>query len=180
MSDKVDFRTLRVLIVGGKAHAVRTLRTALSMAGILEIVSITDARSALTQLRVKVFDVIFCDDLAEKVDGMPFPVAARRTPDVLDHMTPLFLISRGPRRSDVEVARDEGVTDVLARPLSAATIIRKLTVALTHPRSFIAAPDFFGPDRRAKARPTFHGSDRRSRKTRKISVSRSSGDPTLI
>lgn len=181
MSKKeVDFRNLRVLVVGGKPHAIRTLRTALNLAGIVEIAVVPTSASALTQLQTKVFDAVFCDDLAEPIEGMSFPIAARRTPDVLDNMTPIFLMSRGPRRSDVELARDEGVTDVLARPISAATIMRKVTLAMTQPRSFISNGDFFGPDRRSKTRPMFSGNDRRARKARKVSVPKPSSDATLV
>ena len=76
----------------------------------------------------------------------------------------------GPRRRDVEMARDVGNTDVLTRPVSAKTIMRELHLAVAEPRPFIAASDFFGPDRCTGARSHFRGSDRRKRQPRKVKV----------
>jgi len=42
------------------------------------------------------------------------------------------------------------------------------------------APEFFGPDRRGRARPSFHGDDRRARKARKVLVSKPTGDFTPV
>lgn len=170
MAEKPDLKQMRVLIVGGKPHAIRLLRTVLNLAGIVDIVYAAEAVIALTFLKSQMFDAVFCDEQVEAVNGVAFAVAARREPDVWDHMIPIFLTCSAARRKQVEAARDIGVTDVLGRPISAATIIRKLTIALVKPRSFIAAPTFFGPDRRAKVRPAYAGDDRRIRKARKVSV----------
>jgi two-component system chemotaxis response regulator CheY len=70
----------------------------------------------------------------------------------------------------VEAARDTGVTDVLTMPISPKTLVTKLQVATHTPRAFIVAPEFFGPDRRAKARPTYFGADRRKRTAKKAKV----------
>ena len=70
----------------------------------------------------------------------------------------------------MEKARDAGVTDVLTTPISPKTIITKLKAAVLTPRPFIVASEFFGPDRRAKARSAYYGSDRRQRTPRKAKV----------
>jgi hypothetical protein len=44
-----------------------------------------------------------------------------------------------------------------------------LLAALLKPRPFIAAPDFFGPDRRARAR-AWRGRDRRKHTPRKSKI----------
>ena len=56
-------------------------------------------------------------------------------------------------------------------PIAAATIIRKLRVAMLAPRAFILADGFFGPDRRGHGRAPFNGADRRKRRPKKLSVS---------
>ncbi len=88
-------------------------------------------------------------------------IAARRSRGVLDAMVPIFLICSSPKRRFVERVRDLGVTDVIVRPMSPNTAVRKLRVALEAPRPFIKVGDFFGPDRRAGQRPPFNGDDRR-------------------
>ncbi|HEX2591171.1 MAG TPA: hypothetical protein VHL34_06730 [Rhizomicrobium sp.] len=173
-----EYRSLHVLIVGGKAHHVRVLRTVLSLIGINEIVAEQEPSWAMRRLKTQFFDAVFCDETVDPIGDVPFVIAARREPDVLEHMVPIFLTCSAARLKQVNAARDSGVTDVLARPLSAQTIMRKLSLALLKPRSFIVAPDFFGPDRRSKGRPTYTGEDRRSRKTRKVKVAKATGPGT--
>ena len=116
-----------------------------------------------------------------------FPLAARRTQGLLNPMIPFFLTCHGPRRVQVEAARNAGVTDVLARPISAATVKRKLLQAIVRPRAFIASTEFFGPDRRGKERIQHKGPERRARQPRKVKVSKAAsqtryedGDITLL
>jgi DNA-binding response OmpR family regulator len=101
---------------------------------------------------------------------MSFPVAARRSNGMLNPMIPIFALREGARRRDVEQARDVGVTDILTTPISPKTIMSKLQAALTAPRPFIVATEFFGPDRRAKARAPYYGADRRTRVAKKAKV----------
>lgn len=168
---KID--NLRVLIVGGRAHSVQLLRQVFAILGIRRVQSAPETTTAIDLLRTHVFGAVFCDEHLGETDPETFAFAARRTPDVRDPMVPIFLVSSGPRRRDVEAARDIGFTDVLARPLSASTVLRKLRNAIANPRPFIVANDFFGPDRRSTARKWL-GNDRRKRQPRKVKI----GTPT--
>jgi two-component system chemotaxis response regulator CheY len=170
MSAKKDYRELHVLIVGGKAHAVRTLRTVLNVLGVRVQTIVPDAPIALEMLQHTQFAAVFCDETTPAVDGESLPVAARRSAYVLNPMVPIFLVCASPRRRDVVAARDVGVTDVIVRPFSAATVLRKLDAALIAPRPFIKAGEFFGPDRRASQRPLYKGKERRARSAKKIRV----------
>lgn len=167
---KTYFSTLKILLVGGAPFAVQTLRSVLVTAGVKNIEHIPASADALKRLRSRNFNAIFCDETAEAIDGVKFPLAARRVPDLVNPMMPIFLVSDRPYKKVIEKARDDGLTDVLARPLSAATVIRKLRTAIEFPRSFIAAPDFFGPDRRSETRMAWFGEDRRKHRAKKVTV----------
>ncbi len=101
---------------------------------------------------------------------MPFLVAVRRAEGVLNPMLPVFLVSGAPRQRQVARARDLGVTGVLARPVSAAAIARRLSAAIAAPRPFIVTPEYFGPDRRTREKINRHGEERRTRLARRIAV----------
>jgi CheY-like chemotaxis protein len=173
--EQAQIADLRVLIVGGTAHAVQTLRTVLGNAGIGQVTVARESRRALDLLRSESYSAVFCDEHAAQADHMSFALAARRSPGMLNPMVPIFVIYGGPRRSQVERARDIGATDVLTRPISVRTVLRKLHVALAHPRPFIVAPEFFGPDRRVQDRKTFRGKERRKRLPKKHKVHRLGG-----
>ncbi len=175
--DRADLQNLRVLIVGGKPHAVTTLRTIFGIIGLTKVYAAAESARAIQFLRDQPVHAVFCDETAGEVDHLTFPMAARRAPGLLNPMLPIFLVCGSPVRPQVERARDSGVADVLVRPLSAATVIRKLSVATVYPRSFIVAGDFFGPDRRGAGRLPFGGDDRRLRMPRKIKVAPGYRDP---
>lgn len=175
-----DLKSLRVLVVGGRAANVQLLRTAFGLLGIRMITAIPEAGRAIEALRTSSYSAIFCDAGTERFERMPFHVAARRATGILNPMTPLFLIYSHARQRHVEQARDAGVTDVLTHPVSAATIARKLEVAIKAPRNFIAAPTFFGPDRRTERSNTWYGNDRRKRIARKTRVSLPAPDTVFV
>jgi two-component system chemotaxis response regulator CheY len=168
MRELTELKDLRVLVVGGKPSSVQILRTVFGVAGIGNVAAVAESRIAINLLCSERFTAVFCDDRCESIGGLPFPLAARRSTGLLNPMIPIFLLCSAARRRQVEQARDTGITDVLARPLSAATILRKMRIALIKPRPFIAAPDFFGPDRRVRERGPIDGEERRKRAAKKV------------
>ena len=168
--ERTDFSAHRVLVLGAKTHSLLLLRSVLGIAGVGKVVHVEHSRRALELLGLEHFTAVFCDHGAEPVGQRAFVVAARRNETMLNPTIPIFVLKDSARRRDVEKARDAGVTDVLTPPISPKTIITKLKAAVLTPRPFIVASEFFGPDRRAKARPTYYGSDRRQRVPRKAKV----------
>lgn len=167
--DQDDFLKKRVLLLGGNNPAMKTLRSVLGIAGVTNVVPTEDSRRAVDMLSSEHFDAVFCDRAAEPVNGLSFPAAARANTAVLNPMIPIFELHDRASRGDIERARDTGVTDILVCPISPKTITTKLGTAFGNPRPFIAAPDFFGPDRRAP-RDNFGGSDRRVRKPKRAQL----------
>ena len=133
IDEPASFRDLRALIVGGRTGSVQILRTVLGMVGIVHIEAVSEPRRTVDLLRTEKFAAVFCDEHVEAVSGVPFTLAARRTQGVLDPMVPIFVLCSAAHRRQIELLRDMGVTDVLARPVSAATITRKLRTALAQP-----------------------------------------------
>ena len=126
---------------------------------------------------------MFCDEAIAAREGVTFALSVRRFGAVLNPMLPIFMFHERVRRRTVETARDAGATGVITCPISPRTVMTKLEAALTDPRPFIKAPEFFGPDRRAKERPAYAGVDRRSRIPRKVRIQkygRDTADTTLL
>jgi CheY-like chemotaxis protein len=170
MDEQADIKDLRVLLVGGKPASIQIMRTVFGLLGLKQVATVAESARAIEALRSQTFAAIFCDAGVEHYKNMTFPVAARRAPGIVNPMTPLFMIYTNARQRQVEQARDVGVTDVLTHPVSAATIARKLKKALKTPRPFIAAPTFFGPDRRSRRTATWSGVERRKRIAKKAKV----------
>jgi len=167
---RTEFSIHRVLLLGVKSHRLQLLRSVLGIIGIGQVVVVESSRRAIELLRMEHFSAVFCDREVEGLDGLSFPVAARRAKNLLNPMIPIFVLAEWARRSDVEKARDAGVTDVITVPISPRAVAFKFLTATQKPRNFIVAPEFFGPDRRANGRTPFLGRDRRLRTARKTRV----------
>jgi two-component system chemotaxis response regulator CheY len=161
---------VRVLLVAHKGSSTQILRTVFNIAGMTKVISVDEPRRAIELLCTEHFHAIFFEGALEH-DGMPFAQAARRLPAMLNPMIAIFAVFPEARRRDVETARDLGVHDVICRPVSPKTVMTKLRAVLAAPRPFIAAPGFFGPDRRAPRMGNPPHRERRERVARKAKVS---------
>jgi CheY-like chemotaxis protein len=161
---------LRILLLARKGASTQILRTVFGIAGINRVTCVDESRRAIELLCIEHFHAIFTEGDMEH-DGQPFALAARRQPALLNPMIAMFAVVPKARRRDVEACRDLGVHDVICRPISPRTVMKKLRDVLDAPRPFIAAPSFFGPDRRAKTRSGgFNGPERRSRVAKKAKI----------
>jgi len=165
--ERSEFASYRILLLGGKTHALSLLRSILSNAGVSDILQVEETRRAMELLCMEHFHAVFFDPKSEDFDGMPFALAARRKEAVLNPMMPIYAMQERARRRDVEAARDNGVTDVLTTPVSPRSVLSKLKAA---PRAFIVSRSFLGPDRRARERAPYFGADRRTRRAKKAKV----------
>jgi CheY-like chemotaxis protein len=165
--EQMEFTAHRVLLLGAKNHhALLVLRSVLVMVGVGKVVLVEQGGGALDLLAVEHFHAVFCG--LEGAAQLDFLTAARRRSTMLNPMVPIFLMQNHVKRGQLEKARDSGATDILTTPVSARTVAIKLRSAAKHPRPFIVAHEFFGPDRRSKARPAFSGTDRRKRAPKKM------------
>ena len=72
-----------------------------------------------------------------------------------------WLRIRRRRRRRVTVARDAGVTEFLAKPISAKGLYQRILNVVANPRPFIKTKTYFGPDRRRNTNNTYVGPERR-------------------
>jgi DNA-binding response OmpR family regulator len=163
-----DVSGRRVLLLARKGSSTQILRSVFHLAGFSKLVSVAEPRYAIELLCSGRFDALFIEG-SQMHEGVPFALAARRHPGLVNPMIAMFAVFLQARRRDVETARDLGVHDVICRPVSPRTVIAKLRSVLAASRPFIAAPGFFGPDRRSKLRMDgrYFGYERRSRIAKK-------------
>jgi two-component system chemotaxis response regulator CheY len=64
---------------------------------------------------------------------------------------PIIMISGYTEKHRVEAARDAGVTEFLAKPITAQSLYSRIAEIMERPRAFIRCDTYFGPDRRRKA-----------------------------
>jgi hypothetical protein len=59
-------------------------------------------------------------------------------------------------------ARDAGVTEFVAKPVTAKAVLERIHAVIYRPRPFVRTKDYFGPDRRRKDDPGYEGPWRRA------------------
>ena len=73
---------------------------------------------------------------------------------------PVIVVTAHTEIHRVFMARDLGMTEFLAKPISAKLLYGRIRAVIENKRSFIKSADFFGPDRRRKS-VEFEGEDKR-------------------
>ena len=97
----------------------------------------------------------------EPVNGCEFTKLLRTARDSPNHFVPIIMLTAYAERSKVEAARDAGVTEFCAKPVTATELYRKVCAVINTPRSFVRTSVYFGPDRRRRKDDGYKGKERR-------------------
>ena len=160
-SNAIGTRGLCVLILEDNEHMRHLLRRLLLAMGIRQIHEYSDGSEALAEIRVKRPDFILTDYSMEPIDGIAFTRAVRRLPDDADCVVPIIMVTGHTERSRIQRARDAGVTEILAKPVTAAALHQRIELIVHKPRHFVRAPNYVGPCRRRRTNPDYAGPWRR-------------------
>jgi DNA-binding response OmpR family regulator len=74
---------------------------------------------------------------------------------------PIIMLTGHTERTRVTAARDAGITEFLAKPISAKGLYQRVFSVVAHPRPFIKTATYFGPDRRRSTSSNYSGPERR-------------------
>jgi DNA-binding response OmpR family regulator len=74
---------------------------------------------------------------------------------------PIIMLTGYCEKKRVLMARDAGVTEFLAKPISAKALYQRVVTIVLNPRPFIRTRSYFGPDRRRNTTQNFVGPERR-------------------
>jgi len=156
------FDLLKILLVDDNPH-MRTLLTEILRAiGVHYIHEAGDGAEALQLMRTHEIDIVMTDLAMEPLDGIDFMRLLRQSPDSPNQMCPVIMITGHSTLRRVGEARDAGVNEFLAKPITARGIIDRMGRIVDSARPFIRTDDYFGPDRRRRADPKHVGPWRRA------------------
>lgn len=156
------FDLLRILLVDDNQHMKQLLTEILRAIGVRQVHAAADGSEALDSLRNLDIDIVFTDLSMQPMDGIDFVRLLRNSPDSPNPFAPVVMITGHSTRQRVEEARDVGVTEFLAKPITARSVLDRIQRVVEQPRPFIRADDYFGPDRRRRDDPKYTGPRRRA------------------
>jgi two-component system, chemotaxis family, chemotaxis protein CheY len=162
MSVAVRYDLLKILIVDDNHHMRVMVAEILRALGVRHIYEAGDGAQGVKMMRNEPVDIIMTDLSMKPMDGIDFVRLLRNSPDSPGHMCPVIMITGHSTHQRVQEARNAGVNEFLAKPLTARGVIERLNQVIDHPRAFVRTPDYFGPDRRRRTDPRFKGPWRRS------------------
>lgn len=144
---------LRVLIVDDNDHMRRLLRSILESLGVRQVRDVENGMIALNDSRLNVPDLIITDMMMSPVDGLEFSRMLRE--DITHPAThiPVMMVTGHAEKQLVVAARDAGVTEFLAKPVTVDGVEARLRSVIENPRRFIRSDSFVGPDRRRRQLP---------------------------
>ena len=158
-----DLSKLAVLLVEDNKFMRTTIYQMLYGLGGRKIMQAGDAEQARLYLRDTSFDLVLMDwELGKPLSGLDLLKEIRKDQDGNKAMTPVIMLTANSSRVNVETARDAGVTEFIAKPVSAMKLYEKICVIIEDPRQFVKAGDYFGPDRRRHKDSSYAGPMRRA------------------
>lgn len=155
-----DAAHLTVLIVDDSQHFRRILRLVLRNLGVLKVVEAMDGAAAFECLKTDLVDIIITDLEMAPVDGISFTRQVRNIEISPQPFVPIIMLTGHTQREWIVEARDAGVSELLAKPLTPLSLKRRIESVVKNPRSFVQIGQQCLPDRRRQEK-SFVGNDLR-------------------
>jgi CheY-like chemotaxis protein len=156
----LDGVELKALVVEDNQHFRLLISTVLHTLGVQQVEEARDGADALRRLQNFAADFVIADWKMEPMDGIGFAHKIRRSIESPNPFLPIIMVTGYSEAALVAEARDAGVNEFLPKPISARSLVARITSVISNPRPFVRTPDYFGPDRRRSLQP-FSGADRR-------------------
>lgn len=154
-----DISSLNVLILE-KHSLMRNLMKQVFQTFNVSSLQITDDPEVAFELACQVPPDLILSDWSHDLDGIDFLNRVRLSADSPDPFVPVIVVTAKSTLRNVYDARDAGMTEFLAKPVSAQTIYNRICATIEQNRPFVRTTNFFGPDRRRRKGP-YSGQDRR-------------------
>ena len=165
-----NFDRLRVLVVDDNAHMRKLVTTILQAFGISLIAEAESADRAWQSLRASNPDVIVLDWVMEGMSGVELVRSIRATPQAPNPFVPVIMLSGHTSLEHVRQARDAGVNEFIAKPVSVRTMMSRLVAVIENPRPYVRSGSFFGPCRRRRNIAEYQGAERRNDSSQQVAV----------
>ncbi len=130
-------------------------------AGFGEVKEASDGANAFEEMRAGYADIVIVDLNMSPIDGLEFTEMIRKAPDSPNPYVPIIMMTGHTERSKVMAARDVGINEFVAKPISAKTLLERIVAVIDRPRSFVKAKHYSGPCRRRGTAKDFAGPWRR-------------------
>lgn len=164
---------VRVLIADRDIRTASLVQRIIFSFGIRSIEMTTDGEEALELLKSRPFDFLITEWNMHPFDGIALvkTIRAAREDKRIRRDIPIIMLTASAELDNVEIARDAGISEFVAKPFSAKTISNRIIQIIDNPRAFVDAANYAGPCRRRRGEPPAGVADRRAPKADAAHVS---------
>lgn len=155
------FERLRVLVVDDNPHMRKLVITILQAFGVIQISEAGDGEKAWSIVREANPDVIFVDWMMDGMNGLDLAKMIRTSPQTPNPFVPVIMITGYTTLDKVRAARDAGINEFLAKPVSVKSVMGRLASVIEQPRPYVRTKSYFGPCRRRRGAAEYQGPERR-------------------
>ncbi|MBT7486930.1 MAG: response regulator [Rhodospirillales bacterium] len=174
-----NLERLNFLVVDDNKHMRNLVKSILGALGVRTIMEAADGADALKELRHCAADIIILDWNMDPLDGLDLTRMIRQPNDSANPFVPIIMLTGHTEMKRVIEARDSGINEFLAKPVSAKRLYERIKSVIEKPRSFIEVKGmtaYFGPDRRRRPMPGYKGPERRKDEKGAVSDGPQEGD----
>lgn len=154
-----DLSSLTVLLVDDNREMRKLLRAVLNTLKVGPIIEAEAATDALKVLHEMPIDLVITDLNMDPVSGLDLVRMVRKGDDSANPRVPIIMLTGHTDLHLVEEARDVGIDEFVAKPISIQALYDRIIEISNNLRPFINSQNYVGPDRRRRVRP--HGGGER-------------------
>ena len=138
--DAYDFSRLTVLVVDDNCHMRQLVRKILYAFGCRTIHDAADGTQAINMLQTHQIDILVADWMMKPMDGIELTKIIRKGDAVPNPYVPVIMLTAHTTIQNILVAREAGVTEYLAKPLTPRSLLTRpvLYHGLIHQRLHVA------------------------------------------
>jgi CheY-like chemotaxis protein len=162
---RINFAGLRILVADQNMFERRVVSQICRGFEVRNVVDVADGTEALDMMKTQRFDLVFCDVSLRGMSGLDLARQIRSDAAILDRQVPIILLTSQTQYAKIVAARDSGVTEIVAKPISPKLLQDRIVYVFQQPRPFVEAASYVGPSRRRRD-ANFNGGDRRGLGTR--------------
>jgi CheY-like chemotaxis protein len=159
-----QFDRLKVLVVDDNAHMRKLVTTILQAFGVSQIFEAESGERAWAALRESNPDICVLDWVMEGMSGLDLVQKIRSDPQTPNPFVPVIMLTGHTHIDRVRQARDAGVNEFIAKPVSVKTMMQRLQTVIENPRPYVRTKVYFGPCRRRRGVEEYRGPERREKK----------------
>ena len=148
-------KPISFLIVDDKAYMRRVMKGVLETLGAKSIDEAYDGSEAVNNIRSWPPDIVLTEWRLYPMSGVEMLRAIRRERGSV-RFTPVIMVTSETRREKVIEARNLGITEFVAKPFTAKSLLLRIKEVIERPRPFIRCEAYVGPDRRRRHRADEH------------------------